>query len=96
MALPGPCPLVAIAVASAVLHRCHATTLMFLDDHPLNLRVNVRRVTATPQAMSVRHIAVVDDTFQVCHRGGACTMGRAAHCTIDLKRRFCYVDREYF
>lgn len=43
----------AIAVASVVVHHGQATTLMFLDDHPLNLRVNVRRVTAAPQTMSV-------------------------------------------
>lgn len=26
-------------------------TLLFLDDHPLNLKVNVRRITATPDEL---------------------------------------------
>ena len=30
-----------------------ARTLLFLDDHPLNLRVNVERVVATPELVSV-------------------------------------------
>jgi len=44
------CAAIAVVVACTV-HHSDATTLLFLDDHPLNLKVNVRRVTATPETM---------------------------------------------